>query len=385
MVTEIEDKPVLWKASFLTILLVNLLTGMAMYALMLAEPWVLGRYFRENLAVAGAVVSVFGAGIFLFGPLANYWLDRYKRKSVVLWAQFFMLLFTVITLYALPEWMYIAARFMQGAAYGLFQIALGSTLLIDLTHTKKRTEAAYWYYWFSRFALALGPAAALLLQTYFDWENIIWMSASLLLLSWLLIVQLHVPFRTPLEPKCFSLDRFWLPRARMLFFTLLPMSFLLGLLLPCNYTVAFYGWMLLGFLLALGVHYLFFRKRDSRMLMLLGFLFVLVVFGVNLLSPETEVAPFTGLLTGVGGGLLTSRYLIYFMRVAEHCERGSAQSSYMLGWESGLCLGMLCSSLLQVQHPRLVYGIGLAMVVLLTVFYFAKVHRWFLSHCRKGM
>ena len=170
---DIQNNPSLWKSSFVTILVVNLLTGIAMYGLLLTEPWVLGRYFQENLSVAGAVVSVFGAGIFLFGPFANYWLDRYKRKSVVLWAQFFMLLFTVATLYRLPEWMYIAARFMQGAAYGLFQIALGATLLIDLTHTKKRTKAAYWYYWVTRFALALGPLAALVLNLYFDWENVI--------------------------------------------------------------------------------------------------------------------------------------------------------------------------------------------------------------------
>lgn len=254
---DIQNNPSLWKSSFVTILVVNLLTGIAMYGLLLTEPWVLGRYFQENLSVAGAVVSVFGAGIFLFGPFANYWLDRYKRKSVVLWAQFFMLLFTVATLYRLPEWMYIAARFMQGAAYGLFQIALGATLLIDLTHTKKRTKAAYWYYWVTRFALALGPLAALVLNLYFDWENVIWLPASMLLLSWLLILQLHVPFRTPLEPKCFSLDRFWLPRAKILFFTLVPISFLLGLLLPRNYTVYFYGWLFGGFILSQAIHYFF--------------------------------------------------------------------------------------------------------------------------------
>ena len=375
----------MWKSSFVTILVVNLLTGIAMYGLLLTEPWVLGRYFQENLSVAGAVVSVFGAGIFLFGPFANYWLDRYKRKSVVLWAQFFMLLFTVATLYRLPEWMYIAARFMQGAAYGLFQIVLGATLLIDLTHTKKRTKAAYWYYWVTRFALALGPLAALVLNLYFDWENVIWLPASMLLLSWLLILQLHVPFRTPLEPKCFSLDRFWLPRAKILFFTLVPISFLLGLLLPRNYTVYFYGWLFGGFILSQAIHYFFFRTRDSRLLMLLGFVALILVYVINLLVPEPDVVPFTGLLAGAGGGLLTSRYLIYFMRVAEHCERGTAQSSYMLGWESGLCLGMLGSSLLLPRNAQIVYWIGLAVVLLLAVFYFAKVHRWFLTHSRKGM
>ena len=385
MVADLQNNPSLWKSSFVTMLVVNLLTGIAMYGLLLTEPWVLGRYFQENLSVAGAVVSVFGAGIFLFGPFANHWLDRYKRKSVVLWAQFFMLLFTVATLYRLPEWMYIAARFMQGAAYGLFQIALGSTLLIDLTYTKKRTEAAYWYYWFTRLALALGPMAALLLNFFFDWENVIWLPASLLLLSWLLVLQLHVPFRTPLEPKCFSLDRFWLSRGKLLFFTLVPLSFLLGLLLPRNYTVFFYGWLFLGFLLAQSIHYFFFRKRDSRMLMFLGFVSLIFVFGINLFVPEPDVLPVTGLFAGVGGGLLTSRYLIYFMRVAEHCERGTAQSSYMLAWESGLCLGVLGSSLLLPLNAQIIYWVGLTVALLLMVFYFAKMHCWFLAHSRKGM
>lgn len=385
MVADLQNNPSLWKSSFVTMLVVNLLTGIAMYGLLLTEPWVLGRYFQENLSVAGAVVSVFGAGIFLFGPFANHWLDRYKRKSVVLWAQFFMLLFTVATLYRLPEWMYIAARFMQGAAYGLFQIALGSTLLIDLTYTKKRTEAAYWYYWFTRLALALGPMAALLLNFFFDWENVIWLPASLLLLSWLLVLQLHVPFRTPLEPKYFSLDRFWLSRGKLLFFTLVPLSFLLGLLLPRNYTVFFYGWLFLGFLLAQSIHYFFFRKRDSRMLMFLGFVSLIFVFGINLFVPEPDVLPVTGLFAGVGGGLLTSRYLIYFMRVAEHCERGTAQSSYMLAWESGLCLGVLGSSLLLPLNAQIIYWVGLTVAFLLMFFYFAKVHYWFLAHSRKGM
>lgn len=121
------------------------------------------------------------------------------------------------------------------------------------------------------------------------------------------------------------------------------------------------------------------------MLMLLGFLSLIVVYVINVIVPEPDVVPFTGLFAGVGGGLLTSRYLIYFMRVAEHCERGTAQSSFMLGWESGLCLGVLCSSVLLPLNAQIVYFIGLVVVLLLTVFYFIKVHRWFLTHSRKGM
>lgn len=380
----------LWQYSFVRILIINILTSMAMYSLLLIDQWILGRYFQENLSVAGAVVSVFGMGIFFYGPVANYWLDCYSRKSVVLWALFFMLLFTVITLYRLPEWMYIVARFMQGSSYGLFQIALGSTLLIDLTNTKKRTEAAHWYYWFSRFALALGPLSALAFVKIFSWNHSIWLPAGMIFIAWLIMLRLHVPFRAPLEPRRFSCDRFLMLRAKILFFTLMPLSFLFGLFIPRNYTMTFYVLMFVGFVLAQAVHYIFFRKRDSRLLMLLGYASVTLVFVLQLLPYSSVLSanwmtPCLGVLLGAGGGMLTSRYLIYFMRVAEHCERGTAQSSYMLGWESGLCLGFLCSSLLIPLEEKMIFLIGLGIVLLLSVYYFTKVHKWFLTNSRKGM
>lgn len=385
MVSSREYVPEFWCRSLRVLMLVNLLVGFAMYALMLAEPWIIGKYFHENLAVAGAVVSVFGIGIYFLGPVANALLDRYKRKSIALWALLFMFFFTIITLYDLPEWMYVAARFMQGTAYGLFQIALGSTLLIDLTHTKNRTRAARWYYWGGRYALAGGPLAALLLRPYYEWENVAWLSASFILLAWLMLASLHVPFRSPLEPRIFSWDRFWLPRAGVLYFALLPLSFSLGLLIPSNYTIAFYLWMLAGIFAAHILQLLCFGKKDSIWPMMMGFASLLGVYVFNFIVPVPAVVPCTGILAGLGGGLLTSRFLIYFMRVAEHCERGTAQNTYLLGWESGLCAGMLCSAWVQQQDAQQVYSIGLIVTLLSALLYFVWVHRWFLQHSRKGM
>ena len=61
----------------------------------------------------------------------------------------------------------VAGGMMQGASYSVFQIALGSTLLLDLSDTKKRTEAAHVYYWFTRLALVFGPLSGIVVPMHY--------------------------------------------------------------------------------------------------------------------------------------------------------------------------------------------------------------------------
>lgn len=375
----------LWSAEFWSLLLANLFASMAMYMLLPIEPIVIGKHFHEDLAISGTVVSIFGIGIFTWGPMANYWLDRHSRKSICLYALLFMVVFTVSTLFDLPEWSYVVARFCQGSAFGLFQIAMGSTLLIDLTHTSLRTRAAHVYYWFSRFALSLGPASALCLNLFYETRFVIWLSAACSFAAFLLVLQLKVPFRTPLEPKRFSTDRFWMGRAKPLFFNMFLTTFALGILLFMNFSITFFSMLMPGMLIALLLHEICFQGRDSRTEILLGATLLALVFCGNLTKAITIDHILSGTLAGAGIGLITSRYLLYFIRVAEHCERGTGQSTYMLGWECGIYIGMMVCSLLIGNHHRMADYIGLGAILTSAIIYLCYTHHWFLHHCRKDI
>lgn len=375
----------LWKPEFWSLLLANLFASMAMYMLLPIEPIVIGKHFHEDLAISGTVVSIFGVGIFTWGPMANYWLDRKSRKSVCLRALLFMLIFTLCTLFKLPEWSYIVARFCQGSAFGLFQIAMGSTLLIDLTHTRLRTRAAHVYYWFSRFALSLGPASALCLNLFYETRYVIWLSAFCSFAAFLLVLQLNVPFRTPLEPKICSTDRFWMNKAKPLFFTMIPNTFALGLLLFMNLSITFFTMLMTGMLVALLLHELFFKGKDSQTEMLLGATLLALVFGGSLTEAISLDNLLSGIFTGAGIGLITSRYLLYFIRVAEHCERGTGQSTYMLGWEFGIYSGMMVCSQLVEQHHQFINYLGLGTIIVSAIAYIGYTHQWFVRNCRKDI
>lgn len=375
----------LWRPVFWSLLLANLFASMAMYMLLSIEPIIIGKHFHENLAISGTVVSIFGIGIFTWGPMANYWLDHRSRKSICLRALLFMLLFTLCTLFDLPEWIYIVARFCQGSAFGLFQIAMGSTLLIDLTQTSLRTRAAHVYYWFSRFALSLGPASALCLSLFYETRYVIWFSALCSFIAFLLVLQLKVPFRTPLDPKKFSTDRFWMKKAKPLFFTMLPTTFAMGLLLFMNLSITFFTMMMTGMLIALLLHELFFKGKDSLTEVLLGSTLLAIVFCGNLTEAFSIDHMLSGILAGAGISLITSRYLLYFIRVAEHCERGTGQSTYMLGWECGIYLGVMACSTLVLKYHKIADYLGLCSIIFSAVAYLRYTHQWFLKNCRKDI
>lgn len=133
---------------------------MSVYMFMPLWPVWQGEESGTALDESGAMVALFGLGLFLPGPFCNYWLDTYKRKTICLWAMLAVMAATfVLSFPGLPTGLPAVLRLLQGMAFGVFQIALGSTLLIDLSHTRRRTQAAHVYYWFSRFAWSLGPAA----------------------------------------------------------------------------------------------------------------------------------------------------------------------------------------------------------------------------------
>ena len=88
-------------------------------------------------------------------------------KNVALWALAVIVCATGAFLFDGPQWGKWLARMMQGASYSVFQIALGSTLLLDLSDTKKRTEAAHVYYWFTRLALVFGPLSGIVVPMHY--------------------------------------------------------------------------------------------------------------------------------------------------------------------------------------------------------------------------
>ena len=384
----------LWHHEFWLLVIADLLLTMSVYMLIPTFPQWLMAEQQFTPEQTGLSMAAFALGLYLFGAQCSWLVQRFRRNMVCIWAIVALALNVLLLGYFSPLTTFPKAliqRIALGAAFGLAQMILSSTLIIDTCESHQRTEANFGAAWFSRFALSLGPIAGLAV-VILPAENyllpfcchltqitpILFVSGILALFSMLLISRVSFPFRTPEEGvSVASLDRFFLPSGFPLFLNLLLISIVVGLALSLSLSLVFYALMMGGFLLALLAQRFVFRNAElkseviSGLILLLGALFVLLV------HPSSMVAP---LLMGTAVGVISSRFLLFFVKLSRHCQRGTSQSTYFLGWETGLALGLgMGYGLFYGSRDILLYT-SLAITATALLMYHFLTHRWFLKH-----
>ena len=378
----------LWHRDFWLMAMANLLLTMAVYVLIPVLPaWLMQ---TENLTMqeTGLVMAAFGVGIFLFGYLTSWLVQRFRRNIACIWA--------ILLMAGMLGWLYyldlqksqffdfpimLVQRLALGATFGVAQMILSSTLIIDTCESFQRTEANHSAAWFSRFALSLGPLTGLIVYRMAGFSNVLLVAIGCAVVAIIFILMVHFPFRTPEENvRVVSLDRFFLPQGWPLTLNLMVVTFVMGLLLATTHSELFYGMVMVGFLVALLAQRFAFRNADIESEVITGLVLMGVALLMMLTRQQTVVAFAAPMFIGFGLGVIGSRFLLFFIKLSRHCQRGTAQSTYFLAWESGLALGLgLGIGLLEQQtEPMLQVALGTTVVAFLVYHFFT--HGWYLRH-----
>jgi len=275
-------------------------------------------------------------------------------------------------------------RLLQGAAFIVFQISLGSTILIDITDTSRRDVTTYLYYWSCRFSLALGPLICLLFSNYHELRLFFYLPIAFAVISFLLLISMKVPFRTPLDKKLFSRDRFLLAHSARLILVLFPVSAAVGIMMALNTNMFFYINFFGGLVAALVLHFVVFRQADTRAEIASGLILLLASFLLIIFGDNDDMILVSSALAGYGMGAVCGRLQSFFTAISDHTERGSAQTTYKLTFEFGLCLGLFTGTLLcHFAYPFWSYRVGLGLIVVSLLFYLTITHKWFLAHVQR--
>lgn len=336
-------------------------------------------------------MGAYGVGLFLLGPFCSWWVQRYRRNHVCLMAIVAMMMvvgtFWLLQLkyisWHLQPWHFGALRLLLGATFGLAQMVLSSTLIIDVCESFQRTEANHSSAWFSRFALSLGPVLALVLVRiplpipYPPMATATLAALVLVAVAALLIMMVPFPFRAPEDQlHHFSLDRFFLPEAWPLSLNLVLVAAVAGFLLAIERNAMFYAMMMAGFFLALLAQRFVFADADLKSEPVTG----LILLGAALLireQPVTQAAVFLSpVLMGVGFGLIGSRFLLFFIKLSRHCQRGTSQSTFFLTWEAGISIGLLIGYGL----PTKFFSLCITLTITALAIYHFFTHNWYLRH-----
>ncbi|MBR1545369.1 MAG: MFS transporter [Prevotella sp.] len=378
----------LWHREFWQLAIANLLLSLSVYMLIPVLPIWLTQEENFSQMETGLSMGVFALGLYLLGPFVSYLVQHYRRNKVCLWAIIGLIacqgmLWYIDTLKSefAEFWLILLQRFVLGALFGLAQMVLASTLVIDTCESFQRTEANHSASWFGRFALSLGPLAGVVVMSQWGFESVILASMGSAAVALLLIRMIDFPFRTPEDHvHIFSCDRFILNQGGMLFLNLLLISLSLGIIISMMDSVVDFGMMMVGFLFALLAQRFVFRDAELKSEVVTG-LILLIGALLLMLTHPTETADYiSSTFVGMAAGIIGSRFLLFFIKLSRHCQRGTSQSTFMLAWETGLALGIGLPYIFSDLLPFGMMLLALGSAIVALAMYNGVTHTWFMSH-----
>jgi len=120
-----------------------------------------------------------------------------------------------------------------------------------------------------------------------------------------------------------------------------------------------------------------FRDAELKSEVVTGLILMIAAICVLLGYPGSPVAP---ILIGLSVGIVGSRFLLFFIKLSRHCQRGTSQSTYFLGCETGVSLGVgLGYCLFYGQSSTLLYTALVLTGVALAMYHFLT-HAWFVRN-----
>lgn len=392
----------LWHKDFWRLCFANLLLMSSVYMLVFAIPYFLIQEKYQMWQIGCGLLS-YGLGLFLFGGFCSYLVQRYRRNMVCQLSILGVVVCHSVLYYLDAFWniqfsfeILLAVRFLMGAFLGLAQMSLASTLVIDSCESFQRTEANYITSWFARFSIAVGPLVAYSVYNYFGMKYVFPAASVLALGAFVLVSRAKFPFKAPAEGiRIFSLDRFYLPQGTPLFINIILITFSAGLYFSVPHPPGVFLMIFGGLVLAFLAEKFVFADADLKSQIIVGLILLasaeLISFGTQEFAVEIVVPT----LLGFSLGIIGSRFLLFYIKLAKHCQRGTSVNSFFLAWELGLslglCLGYLFHNLpvrayVDVDHPvynmvesRMLHHALLFTIVSLLVYNFA-VHPWYMKH-----
>ncbi|MGN1375821.1 MAG: MFS transporter [Prevotella sp.] len=378
----------LWHKDFWILATANMLIAMFAYMQLTILPdWMSAKLGFTDIEI-GVAMGIHGAGAFMLGCFCTFLIQKYRRHHVCISAIAVMVGvmagYYYIFRYGLPQCYMFAAitalRLIGGAAFGMAEMVLLSTLIIDKCESFRRTEANHSAAWFSRFALSLGPAVSAVVMSLSELSLLFIVIAAVGLAAILLIMTVDFPFKAPEDNiKKFSLDRFFFVRGKWLFVNLLLIATVMGLLFSYMQSLIFYGMLMIGFFLALLAQRFVFVNAELKSEVTAGV--ILMAAGImTMLSPDIKaVGIVSPVLVGCGFGLASSRFLLFFIKLTQHCQRGTVQSTYFLSCEAGLSVGLFVGYAFVKDIAGLVVASLVALASAL-VMYLCFTHCWYMAN-----
>ena len=368
-------KEKLWNGNYWKVMIANFTLFFAFYLLTPLLPLYLSEQFHATKDVIGIVLSGYTVMALLSRPFSGYLVDTFNRKRVLMWCFFLFFIFFAGYLAASTLLLFTIVRTLHGIPFGSVTVA-NSTMAIDVLPSSRRNEGIGYYGLSNNLAMAIAPSIGLIL--YHETHNF-------QLLFWLALIiaglgpcvdatikerrdegmsergnensstakgNLAPSFSRSLVPTL-SLDRFFLLKGWMLAVNMIFFGFCFGVL--SNY-LAIFCKEVMGRTGGTGIYFALLSVgliasrlqgskglREGKLARNAAEGVVLSSLGYTLFvaMPNDFGYYVSALLIGLGNGHMWPAFQNMIINVAEHSQRGTANSTILVSWDVGMGLGVL--------------------------------------------
>jgi hypothetical protein len=154
----------------------------------------------------------------------------------------------------------------------------------------------------------------------------------------------------------------------------------MGLIFTIEEKPAFYGMIMCGFLFAIIAQRMMFENAELESETIIGLLVMAVAIIMMITRHQMSVSYIAPAMLGFGIGLIGSRFLLFFIKLSHHCERGTSQSTYILSWESGLAIGLFIGYSALNGNVTHIYELSLGLLAISFLMYHFFTHKWYMKH-----
>lgn len=382
----------LWNSNFIKICLGNFLVKFSFTLIVPLLPLYLSETFGATKDVIGIVLAGYTIMVILISPFSGYLVDSFPRKVVLMVCNFIFFALFAGYIAAGSLTMFAIFRTLHGAPYGACSVSM-TTVSIDVLHSSRRAEGIAYFGLSNNIATALGPFLAILIL---GWVNgnfqilfAISMAISLLALIVNSSIKIDKKSYVTVKKNVLSMDRFFLVKGLRQAVNLICFSFSYGLI---STYVAIYGKEELGITSGTGYFFLLFAvglmisrltgaaglRRNHVSLNAMEGIFISATAYFIFAAFKAEWAFYTTpFILGLGNGHMYPAFQTMFVNLAEHNQRGTANSSMITSWEMGIGLGVLAGGVVSEHlgyHTAFWVALAVNLVGILLFFVMTRPH-----------
>lgn len=383
-----HQEPKLWNKNFINACVANFLVACAFFLLMPTIPVYLSEHLGVPHSKIGIVLSSYAIALLLIRPFSGYMVDIFPRKKLYLLGLALFIATFVGYYFAVSVLFFIVLRFIHGLFWGISTVS-ANTVAIDIIPASRRAEGIGYFGATMNIAMALAPFVAVNIYDNYGFNFLISAGLTMGILAVGAVGFIKVPQRSvSASTPALSFDRFILIKALPIFFnqlflafgwgTLVAFAVLYGKEIGIENPGYFFLFMASGIVLS---------RINSGKLVDKGFLHIVMAIAITAIGVGFLLFAYfhniylfciSAFILGLGYGTLFPALQTIYINMAPSSKRGTANSTYLTGFDLGIGIGMLLGAYIGDKYNfSIMYTITSALCVIALILYWFNSRKVF--------